>query len=1068
MMKKLLFGLAVLVGSFLAMGNLAHAQMIPPSSVRYIKVQVTNSKAWVIFNEAQVYDANGNKITISPANVAVSGSCANTGGYQCDSSIGGLVDGNTTTGWNAGDTAPGCNWSTSASVDCAGNGIVMGASFTLDLGSVQNISRISLLPQNTPDPANATYVISGSVDGNTYTTLGTMDFTGVMTSGQWVDMNPANGAFTVTNSPTAPISSSSNVTLGPPTASLTVNGSNNLTITNGTPIVLSWNSTNADGATFTASIPASCSGSYLLPPAFGTGQIVGGPTPPLEGSKFNGQYAFALTCQDVNGSNFSANAIPITITYTATQQSTGLKAVSTANITIPQEFPTIVQANDGLNPILIGPSTNYQGTATLPLYNNPTVPPTLSATNVPTGMTVSFSPWVLPTANAGGYDTLTVTASQSVEPGIYTMQIDSSGLPSSQLGYGLIVGVTTSTNPTCVFNDTCNNTAGSASTYVSAPPSNTSGNTPPASGANVITNVLSYNFQTNTWGTSAAPVGNVLVLYSASTNSFSSSNNTIAIDGTTVPSAATYQSTSQLNVPLTGIAVGTHTVTVTTASGATGSASFSVVSPTTTNGLVPPPLVVVGNPAATTDTGSTPDNGVDTSNAASAAALAGILASPPAVGPESPIVTTPITTPASCPGAQSVAGFPITVTVTASALNVRSGPHTSASLAGSQTVSAGDTFVAINEVQGDNVEGSNLWWESCAGNYVWAGGTTSGAVSSTGTASGSNDAAIQAEIANLTAEVSALETKLCGLEPGSSACSGSTTSVSTTGASTCPSNADCAPSSGLTLTGSVPLQVACWSDNLGMGIIGGGPTGTPCSASGGCVATQISWGAAAIGGIPFTNQYVNLNASGAPAVSGGTPYYDGGYDWKWSGDAGVSGVALPDIGTQYSSQGVFRLYPAPGALNSWVTSETAPPSKIPATITVFDAAGNSATASCSAQYPGSLLDGIPTLPAMSSASMSYSPLPTIAATDVHGGGFTNIEAPCQKFVTGNPIVDQDLYNQVQIVQQSIMALQSSYPSGYFNAELGFIQACKNNAITDLDNTQAAIKANQSLSPSTTW
>jgi hypothetical protein len=69
------------------------------------------------------------------------------------------------------------------------------------------------------------------------------------------------------------------------------------------------------------------------------------------------------------------------------------------------------------------------------------------------------------------------------------------------------------------------------------------------------------------------------------------------------------------------------------------------------------------------------------------------------------------------------ASFPATILVTASTLNVRSAPNTTAALAGSQTLNAGDEFTAVNEVAGESVNGNDLWWVSSAGNYVWSGGT---------------------------------------------------------------------------------------------------------------------------------------------------------------------------------------------------------------------------------------------------------------------------------------------------------------------------------------------------------
>ena len=76
-------------------------------------------------------------------------------------------------------------------------------------------------------------------------------------------------------------------------------------------------------------------------------------------------------------------------------------------------------------------------------------------------------------------------------------------------------------------------------------------------------------------------------------------------------------------------------------------------------------------------------------------------------------------------GGTGASSFPATVLVTAWALNVRSGPSTANAITGSQTLYAGDTFTAVNEVVGQDVDGNDLWWVSSFGNYVWSGGTTS-------------------------------------------------------------------------------------------------------------------------------------------------------------------------------------------------------------------------------------------------------------------------------------------------------------------------------------------------------
>jgi hypothetical protein len=64
---------------------------------------------------------------------------------------------------------------------------------------------------------------------------------------------------------------------------------------------------------------------------------------------------------------------------------------------------------------------------------------------------------------------------------------------------------------------------------------------------------------------------------------------------------------------------------------------------------------------------------------------------------------------------------PITVTVNASVLNIRSAPRTTAPVVG--TVREGTSFVAVNTIAGETVEGTNTWWVTSDNQYVWAGGT---------------------------------------------------------------------------------------------------------------------------------------------------------------------------------------------------------------------------------------------------------------------------------------------------------------------------------------------------------
>jgi hypothetical protein len=61
-----------------------------------------------------------------------------------------------------------------------------------------------------------------------------------------------------------------------------------------------------------------------------------------------------------------------------------------------------------------------------------------------------------------------------------------------------------------------------------------------------------------------------------------------------------------------------------------------------------------------------------------------------------------------------------TVKVTGGAF-VRNDTNTNGKLVGSRLLKAGDTFLAVAEVQGQSVNGNNVWIKSKVGNYVWSG-----------------------------------------------------------------------------------------------------------------------------------------------------------------------------------------------------------------------------------------------------------------------------------------------------------------------------------------------------------
>ena len=87
--------------------------------------------------------------------------------------------------------------------------------------------------------------------------------------------------------------------------------------------------------------------------------------------------------------------------------------------------------------------------------------------------------------------------------------------------------------------------------------------------------------------------------------------------------------------------------------------------------------------------------------------------------------TTPGSTVGTTNGGPAVyptATSPVSVTVLANLLNVRSAPSLSASIVA--TLSKGQTVSVTGAVMGDMVSGENFWWTTGTGTYIWAGGTS--------------------------------------------------------------------------------------------------------------------------------------------------------------------------------------------------------------------------------------------------------------------------------------------------------------------------------------------------------
>lgn len=163
-----------------------------PISFRYLKVD-TRSRSWVGWREIEVYDLQGNKITPTSGQVSCEW-CNNN--YFRDNNTGGankVYDGNISTTWNAGETAPGCDWSKltetidaciAANID--NTRMDRTGWIVLDYGSTKNVSKIRLLTENNPNPSNAQHVVSIGTNNNPSNQIAA--FGGLVPANTWIEI----------------------------------------------------------------------------------------------------------------------------------------------------------------------------------------------------------------------------------------------------------------------------------------------------------------------------------------------------------------------------------------------------------------------------------------------------------------------------------------------------------------------------------------------------------------------------------------------------------------------------------------------------------------------------------------------------------------------------------------------------------------------------------------------------------------------------------------------------------------------------------------------------------------
>lgn len=198
-------------------------------SLRYLKID-SSSNSWISWREIEVYDGSGSKII--PTSITASCTLCNYPGNPATTSPDKVYDGDLDSVWNAGETAPGCNWLV-PDKHCPGGSATRVAWIQLDLGSVKNVSRVKLMTDNYPNPASATHKVLIGSNGDNFTEVAR--FSGNVFANRWLEYP---------------------YLVRPATALLTFNGTKNLTIkpgilSGGEGALARWSGTGGDYADFT-------------------------------------------------------------------------------------------------------------------------------------------------------------------------------------------------------------------------------------------------------------------------------------------------------------------------------------------------------------------------------------------------------------------------------------------------------------------------------------------------------------------------------------------------------------------------------------------------------------------------------------------------------------------------------------------------------------------------------------------------------------------------------------------------------------------------------------------------
>ncbi|MEK7212379.1 MAG: hypothetical protein AAB686_01750, partial [Patescibacteria group bacterium] len=339
-----------------------------PSTFRYLKIETTEP-GWVSWREIEAYDEAGNKV--APVAAAAS---SDWRAPHPHNAIGpsGVYDGKDWTVWNAGETNPACIGGYNPSCPTSSRS----AWIQLDYGSPKQIAKIRLLETGDQYPETDKFYISN--DNVSYSYVG--QFSGAIRDNTWIEYPfPTSTATT--------------------TASLTANGKHELEVSYGEGLTLDWSSTNGMGAfstyshQFDQNLPGYTYGNRttscvimetaLLDPFY---RLKNG-TLPLQGTYRAFIADFMCQPKEV-----------FTITYKATNQYDPTKfaqdSVTIKVVGLPKDFTTnggiLYNWENNERNITVGRG----GSKTVKIITFGTsYKPTLTALNLPLGISVSFGAW---------------------------------------------------------------------------------------------------------------------------------------------------------------------------------------------------------------------------------------------------------------------------------------------------------------------------------------------------------------------------------------------------------------------------------------------------------------------------------------------------------------------------------------------------------------------------------------------------------------------------------------------------------------------------------------------------